>query len=127
MPTRRLAIAAPLCALLACATHRAHVASDVGALDVVGRDELVASRASTVYEALMRVRPTLLWTRGQSSLLNAPRDGVLVFQTGVLLGGPEVLQSMPPSAVRCVRRLSPVQAYQRYGRRVAAAALEIVP
>ena len=105
------------------ATHAAPARVGVG--DVVMREELVASGASSLYDALVRTRGNFFRTRGVSSLTNPPADAILVFRAGAIMGTSNVLSMLRPSDVRFVRRITASETYRRYGRNVSVAGLAV--
>jgi hypothetical protein len=108
-----------------CRFHATPVRSALAVANEVDQAELAASGASSVYEALMRTRGLFFRQRGVSSLQATPMDAVLVFRSGALMGTIETLQTLRPADVRLVRRLSPMETYHKYGRRVSVAGIEV--
>lgn len=105
------------------ATHAMPVRLGVG--DVVTREELVATGASSLYDALARTRGNFFRSRGLSSLASPPMDAILVFRDGAIMGTLTTLSMLRPSDVRTVRRISAAETYHRYGRNVSVAGLEV--
>ena len=93
--------------------------------NVVEQAELTATRASSLYDALVRTRWLYARSRGATSINDKPRDAVLVFRGGALMGTIETLHTLRPSDVRFVRRLTPTETYQKYGRHVSVAGFEV--
>ena len=116
-----------LLAVVAASGCRPHKTSASAPLlgNEVGRAELTASGASSLYEALFRTRRLFFQSRGASSLIDVQSDAILVFRRGALIGTAESLRTFRPGDVHFVRRLTPVETYQKYGRRVAVAGLEL--
>jgi hypothetical protein len=115
-------------ALSACvATDPARTAAigRIGVGDVVSGDELVASGASSLYDALVRTRRNFFVARGMSSITNPPADAMLVFRDGALMGTINVLSMMRATDVRTVRHISATETFHRYGRSVAVGGLEV--
>lgn len=96
-----------------------------GVGDVVTGEELVASGASSLYDALARTRGNFFRSRGPSSLTSPPTDAILVFRDGAIMGTITTLTMLRPSDVRAVRRISATETYRRYGRSVSVAGLEV--
>ena len=97
----------------------------VGAGDVVTREELVATGASSLDDALARSRGNFFRARGLSSLTSPSADAILVFRGGAIMGTSNVLSMLRPSDVRTVRRISATETYRRYGRNVSVAGFEL--
>lgn len=96
-----------------------------GVGDVVTGEELVASGASSLYDALARTRGNFFRSRGLSSLTNPPSDAILVFRDGAIMGTITTLTMLRPSDVRSVRHISATETYRRYGRNVSVAGFEV--
>ena len=92
-PTTTMEVVMVMLALAACAGHG--VISLAVDRDVITAPELVDSNAPHALEAVQRLRPEYLRTRGPSSLLNPTAMGPAVFVDGVLLGGVDVLADIP--------------------------------
>jgi hypothetical protein len=118
-----LSLALPAC--------RAHVPSPsvvpgrLGVGDVVSHDELVASGASSLRDALVRTRRHFFTPRGVRSIVNPPADAILVFHDGAVMGTHTVLDMLRPTDVRAVRRIGVTETYHRYGRYVSVGGLEV--
>jgi hypothetical protein len=119
-------------ALIGCASvatsHAAPYAAQADAPKLgneVSGTELAASGATTLYDALGRTRRQYFAGRGVSTAQRAPRDDILVFRGGALMGEATVLRMLRPSDVRVVRRLSAVDTYYKYGKSVSIGGLEI--
>ena len=114
--------------MLACYAHDPAQTAPLprlGVGDVVSQEELVASGASSLFDALVRTRRNFFISRGVSSLTNPPADAMLVFRDGAIMGTINVLSMMRASDVRSVRRLSATETYHRYGRTVSVGGLEV--
>jgi hypothetical protein len=114
--------------LPACYAHdpsRSATPRRLGVGDFVGQDELVATGASSLRDALVRTRRQFFTPRGVSSISNPPADALLVFHEGAVMGTLTVLDMLKPSDVRAVRRLSATETFQRYGRYVSVGGLEV--
>ena len=110
----------------ACASqwHRAAIeAPSIG--DAVSGDELVATGAPSLFDALRRTRANYFVGRGTTSFLNPPTDPILVFHAGALMGTTESLRSIAPRDVRVVRRISATDTWHKYGRRVSVTGIEV--
>lgn len=122
-----LAVALSL-VMTACYAHDpARTASPVSPSggDVVFQEELVASGASSLYDALVRTRRLFFVGRGPSSLYNEPTDAILVFRDGAIMGTVNVLTMMQATEVRAVRRISATETRHKYGRNVSVGGLEV--
>ena len=93
--------------------------------DVVGADELAATRAPDLLTALRQVRPEFLQPRGVSSIHNATPDYPAIYLDGVQIGGVDQLGNISTVNVREVRRLSAAQALTRTGTATPGGAILI--
>jgi hypothetical protein len=122
--TRAISLIMVVLAASGCTMHAAN-GSTTSAGNEVSQAELTASGASSLYDALVRTRGLFFHRRGASSINNSPADAILVFRGGALMGTTESLRMMRPGDVRFVRRLTPMETFHKYGRRVSMAGLEI--
>jgi hypothetical protein len=117
-----------LLALTACHAHdpsRSATSGRVGVGDVVSHDELVASGATSLRDALVRTRRHFFTPRGRSSISKPPADAILVFHDGAVMGTLTVLDMLRPADVRAVRRIGVTETFHRYGRQVSVGGLEV--
>jgi hypothetical protein len=117
-----------LLALTACHAHdpsRAATSGRVAVGDVVSSDELVASGATSLRDALVRTRRHFFTPRGRTSIDKSPADAILVFHDGAVMGTHTVLDMLRPADVRAVRRIGVTETYHRYGRHVSVGGLEV--
>ena len=122
---RVIVLAAAVMVLEGCSLHATPARGTMAVANEVDQAELAASGASSVYDALMRTRGLFFRQRGVSSLHATPTDAVLVFRGGALMGTIETLRMLRPADVRLVRRLSPIETFHKYGRRVGVAGIEV--
>jgi hypothetical protein len=100
----RLALALVIAASAACTAsapygfHRA-TAAPFPSRDILGEAEIGGAHATTAYEAIMRLRPTYVtWQR-----MSTGNERRLVYVDGMLMGGLDILRSMPAADIREVR------------------------
>jgi len=103
----------------ASASHSPRVQS--GSLCTVSAEELRHSTATSLYDALREVRPSLFRS-------NIHGEGPIVVLDGVVVSTEAVtfLRSVPVSEIYSVRRLSASAATQRYGLHQTNAVLEVL-
>jgi hypothetical protein len=82
---------------------------------VLTAPELTRSRAANAYDAIRRVRPEILRIRESGSLVYFSAANPAVALDNSLVGGVEVLRSIPTEQVARIEYLSPRQAAERYG------------
>ena len=89
------------------------------------RAELEGTNFTNVYDAVRRLRPTWLRTRGTTSTRDAA-PVMAVFIDNVRSGGTERLESLPIDRVEQVRYLSPTDATTRWGTNMTLGAIEVI-
>lgn len=110
--TRRFAFVPVLATLtVACASPGTRVGS--GDADVITIEEMEAVEELNAYEAVQRLRPQWLTTRGPMSFTAG--EGVRLYVGGVLSGYAADLRSIRASTVGHMRYLSGREATARYG------------
>lgn len=86
--------------------------------NVISAEELVASTQEDLYQVISQLRPAFLVTRGGPQSMTEGAGGpetIKVYTNGVLVGSPEELHQIRPSAVKEVRKLSATDATQKFG------------
>jgi hypothetical protein len=103
----RLALAVAVTATAACAAnapygfHRA-TAAPFPSRELLSEAEIAGAHVTTAYEAIMRLRPTYVtWQRVATG-----NERRLVYVDGMLIGGLDVLQTMPAADIHEVRLLT---------------------
>ena len=89
-------------------------------------EEVVATHASTLYDAIQQAHPEFLRTRGFSSISNARADVPRVFVDNMDLGDVQILKSIYPNDVAEVRRFSAEEATTRWGTGYVGGAIAVV-
>ncbi len=84
--------------------------------DIVTPPELVATRATNLYDALKQIRPEYFTARGVSSIRLATPDLPTVYLDRNQLGDLESMRTIDIAVVQEVRRLTPTEANIRLGR-----------
>ena len=112
---RRLAIvAAALLAFGACKTNPQHRVAAVNR-NLITADEIAKSNASNAYEAVERLRPAFLQTRGPQSIQNAAPPTPNVYVDGMRYGAVQSLQSLPAISIIKIEYMNALDATQRFG------------
>jgi hypothetical protein len=118
------------CLLSACAltTSRAPRPLRDGARassDVLAAEEIARTHVLTAYEAVQRLRPQFLGTRGADILGGGGSEGPAVYLNGLLMGGVEQLHHIPAAEVLELRHLSAIQATLEFGIGHSAGAIVV--
>ncbi len=107
--------------LIACGAARSGGARNP---NLITTDELRALNVSNAYEAVERLRPMFLRTRGVQSA-TAEAQLPVVYIDGIRQGGPEVMRTLPLTDVQEIRYISAADATTRYGTNHTGGAIEI--
>lgn len=95
--------------------------------DVLTAAEIVTSKVTDVYQAVLQLRPEFLRKRTISMAAvpayNAP--GVLVFLDDMEFGGAESMRNIPLQRVRTIRYLTPTEASLRWGGQYPAGVIHV--
>ena len=111
---RTLAIAAAaLLTLGACGGKPHHVTPQDR--NFITADEIAKSNATNAYEAVERLRPAFLRTRGSQSLQNPEPPTPIVYIDGMRYGALQTLASVPAIGIVSIEYLNAIEATQRFG------------
>lgn len=114
-PHARYLVAVALLALSACAAQSGAPRSGTRDPNLITIEELENVGASNLLDAVHRLRPQFLRSRGVISLQDPTPPTAVVYLDGQRVGGLEFLQRMSPLGVVSVRYMSSVEASSRYG------------
>lgn len=98
-----------------------------GSRDRITSDDLANLDVQNALQAVQRLRPNFLQTRGgaTSSLTQGAQD-VVVYVDQTRMGGPSTLAQIPITDVKEIQYLSPTDATQRYGTGHGAGAIVVI-
>jgi hypothetical protein len=88
--------------------------------------EIDGTTASTLYDAIVQLRPGFFATRGSTSLLNEPEQAIVVIVNRRAIGGPSELRSIAVAITKSVKRLSAAEVFQITGLSAPAGGVEVV-
>ena len=106
-------ITAALISTAACATNSHRIAPSNR--NLITAEEIASSNASTAYDAVERLRPTFLRTRGAQSLQNPTPVAPLVYLDGMRYGPVAALAQIPALGIVSIQYLTALDASQRFG------------
>lgn len=112
----------------ACAARQGGVATSNR--NLVTREELAATNSRTVYEALERVRPSWLSSRGPATISNVKESSEAVanvYIEGSRMGDVEYLKQVYVSDVHEIRFWTAGEAGARFGMGNPRGVIEIIP
>ena len=122
----RLALALTVAGTAACSAsapygfHRAS-AAPFPSREMLGEAEIASAHVTTAYDAIMRLRPTYVsWQR-----ISTGNERRLVYVDGMLMGGLDVLRTMPSADIHEVRLLTNVSGAYGYALNNSGGALLI--
>lgn len=98
-----------------------------GSRDRITQEELATIDVQNALQAVQRLRPTFLQTRGGGtmSITQGPQD-VVVYVDQTRMGGPSTLAQIPITDVKEIQYLSATDATQRYGTGHGAGAIIVI-
>ncbi len=89
-------------------------------------DEVLATHASSLFDAIQQAHPEFLRNRGFSSISSAAVDIPRVFVDNLEMGDIQVLKTINPNDVLEVRRYSAEEATTRWGTGYVGGAIEVL-
>jgi hypothetical protein len=95
-----------------------------GGRDVITAEELAATKASTLYQAIQKIHPEWLLLRPPSSINYDPAP-VQAYVNGQHMGGADFLRSLPIDGVLTVQHYSGTDATQRWGTNHGSGAIAV--
>ncbi|HEX2217196.1 MAG TPA: hypothetical protein VHG35_00210 [Gemmatimonadales bacterium] len=107
--TRLVGVLSPFPILIGCASAGTHEAN------VITAPELSRSTARTAYDAIRRIRPEMLRTRDPGAIVYFKARQPLVAVDNTVVGGVEVLRTLPTGKVARIEYVSSWVAAKRYG------------
>ena len=120
-----LLAASTTCLVAGCAAATAQSGSDRGNDTQLTRTELATANASTLYDAIAKLRPQWLSSRGATSVTNSSPTGVDVYMNGTFLGKADYLRDVRLQDVTSVTYWDAGQAAARFGMGHPRGVLEI--
>ena len=99
----------------ACASATQQATSDKPGRNQLTRDQLTAANTTNLYDAINKVRPEWLSSRGPTSVTNSTPTSVDVFMNGSMLGRAEALKDIGVLDVTQVRYWDAASASARFG------------
>lgn len=82
---------------------------------LITSDEIARSNASTALEAVERLRPAFLTTRGPTSIQNPSPPTPIIYLDGIRYGATPILATIPALGIATIEYLPPIEAGMRFG------------
>ena len=111
--SRIVTVAAALIGLAGCGPHATHAASQNR--NLITADEITRSNASNAMEAVERLRPSFLRTRGAQSMQNSEPPTPIVYVDGMRYGTLQTLATIPALSIFSIEYMNAIDASQRFG------------
>ena len=111
---RNLMTIAALLAFVACGPTKSGRAAPQ-TRNLITADEIAKSNASNAYDAVERLRPAFLQTRGPQSIQNTAPPTPMVYVDGMRYGALQSLMSLPTISIISIQYLNALDATQRFG------------
>jgi hypothetical protein len=115
MRVTRLAAAAAVWALLGCAGGATHGGTNRASRLTLTQEQLAGTNSDNLYDAIEKLRPDWLTSRGPMSVSNPAPSVVSVYMNGTMLGKAAYLKEMRVLDVSEVRFWDAGQASARFG------------
>ncbi len=119
-------LAALLVVLAGCSTTGASSSRSGGSRNLILAEELMEIERSNAYEAVRRLRPRWLQSRGAGSIGTLERDTPRIYVDGQLYGEAESLRTLDTREIQELRYMSASDATTRYGTNHTAGAILVV-
>jgi hypothetical protein len=111
---------------LACATPSGGPAGLRHDANVITADEIAQSRASTAFEAVSRLRPAYLRTRGRTTINTSGTPYATVYLDGQHYGNLNSLKNINAAQIAMIRYYNAVEATSRFGLDHGGGAIEVL-
>ena len=111
--------------MMACATAGAPSSGIHRDSNVLTADEIAMSHESTAYDAVARLRPLFLKTRGRSTINGTQNDYATVFVDGQRYGDLNTLHSLVAAQVLEIRYLGSGDAVGKYGMQYGSGVIDV--
>lgn len=95
--------------------------------NTITREQMIEVNATTVYDAVQKLNPGWLSSRGPTSLTNETPTVVSVYLSGSDMGSVEFLRSLQPDDVNVIRYYESGAASVRFGMGHQRGVIEVIP
>jgi hypothetical protein len=112
-------------ATMACASAGTAGARTHREPNVITQDEIAASNEATAYDAIARLRPLFLKTRGRTTINAQTDEYATVFLDGQRYGNLSSLRSIVASQILEARYLPAAEAVGKYGMQYGSGVIDI--
>jgi hypothetical protein len=121
---RSFAVLATAAVITAACASSGGTGRTTGSRDVLTRQQLMETSSSNAFEAIQRLRPTWLRTRGTSSTRGSSE--IVVFMDGVRVGEVDFLRSQRLDNVIEIRFVNARDATTRWGTGFSSGVIEVI-
>jgi outer membrane receptor for ferrienterochelin and colicin len=92
---------------------------------VITREEIATSMESNAYDAVAKLRPLFLRSRGRTTINGEVNDYATVFVDGVRYGDLSTMRGIVTNQVQMIRFLGGPDAVTKYGMQYGSGAIEV--
>jgi hypothetical protein len=117
--------AATFLALAACGMSGAGTGSP-GRGNVITSEQMIGVNAQNAYDAVQKLRPAWLTTRGPTSISNSEPDVASVFLGGNQIGTVEALRNLRPDDIQELRYYEASEAGARFGMGHSRGVIDVI-
>ena len=114
-----------LVAVIACASAGTSTPGVRRDPNIITKQEIAAANVSTGYEAISKLRPMFLKTRGRTTINGQANDYAIVFVDGQRFGDLNSLNNIVASSILEARFLPGTEAVTRYGMEYGGGVIDI--
>ena len=112
--------------LAGCVTGGTRTAS-AGNQDIITRAQMFEVNANTAYDAVQKLRPSWLSSRGPTSVTDSSPTVATVYMSGSEVGDIEYLRNLRPDDVQELRYYEPGEAGARFGMGHPRGVIQVIP
>jgi hypothetical protein len=126
MMLRKLSYAVVIAVMTACASAGSGNNTVHRDSNLITQEEIGASTETNAYDAVARLRPLFLRTRGRTSINNQGDEHATVFVDGQRYGDLNSLKNIVANQIREIRYYSGPEAVTKFGMDYGSGAIEVI-
>jgi outer membrane cobalamin receptor len=113
-------------ALAACASSKQNYEERPGWPQVITEGEIAESRATTAYDAILKLRGNFLSNRGKTTVLGKTSPLPVVYLDGVQYGEIATLRNIPAPQIASIKLYRMAEASHKFGRDKTGGVIEVL-
>jgi hypothetical protein len=126
MMLRKLSYAVAIAVISACASAGSGNNAVHRDSNLITQEEIAASTETNAYDAVARLRPLFLRTRGRTSINNQGDEHATVFVDGQRYGDVSSLKNIVANQIREIRYYGGPEAVTKFGMDYGSGAIEVI-